>query len=327
MRPKNFLIAILLPVALAAGFFLAVRLNEPVEPKAAFVLPEPMALPEFSLIDAAGNAVTRETFRHHWNLLFFGFTHCPDICPTTLQILSAAKNQLGVDGQETLPRIVLISVDPERDTPDIVGQYVDYFGEGNLGVTGDLEELRKLTGALGIYFERQPGDDPDYNVDHSAAVLVVNPNGKFHALFGGPHIVDNYVHDLPLLFDAYGAFPQPPLAASNIIITQPVPGHRMSAGYLTMHNNTDKDIRITRVTSAQYGSVEVHESTIEDGVARMRALPELVIPAHGAVTLERGGKHLMLMRPTGDTDSASLQFFDDDALLLTVSAPLAAKPD
>ena len=327
MRPKNFLIAILLATALAAGAFLAVRLSEPAEPKAAFVLPEPSTLPEYSLLDATGNPVTRETFRYQWNLLFFGFTHCPDICPATLQILSAAKNQLAAEGHETLPRIVLVSVDPERDTPEIVGQYVDYFGDGNLGVTGDLEELKKLTGALGIYFERQPGDDPDYNVDHSAAVLVVNPNGEFHALFGGPHIVENYVHDLPLLFGAYGAFPRPPLVVDNIVITQPMPGHRMSAGYLTFRNNSDEDIRITRVASTQYSTVELHESTIEDGVARMRELAELVIPANGAVTLERGGKHLMLMRPTGDNDSASLQFFDDDELLLTVSASLATKSD
>jgi protein SCO1/2 len=94
---------------------------------------------------------------------------------------------------------VLVSVDPERDTPELIGDYVDYFGDDNLGITGSLEELMKLTSGLGIYFEKQPAEGDDYAVDHSAAVLVINPDGGFHALFSGPHLVENYVHDLPLI--------------------------------------------------------------------------------------------------------------------------------
>lgn len=323
MRLKNFAIAILLASALAGGLFLAVRLNAPAEPETALVLPVPTTLPHFTLIDQSGNTVTRDTFRNHWNLVFFGFTHCPDICPATMQVLSAAKAELVAARQEPLPRIVLVSVDPERDTPEVIGQYVDYFGDGNLGVTGDLDELRKLTAALGIYFERQPGNDDNYGVDHSAAVLVLNPAGELHGLFGGPHVVDNFVHDLPLIIDAYEGAPQPPLVASDITITPPMPGHKMSAGYLTLRNNSDADIRITRVTSAEFGSVELHESVIDDGVARMRALPELVVPARGAVMLERGGKHLMMMRPAGTTDAATLQFFAGDTLMLTVTASIS----
>jgi protein SCO1/2 len=98
-----------------------------------------------------------------------------------------------------LPRIVLVSVDPERDTPAILAEYVGYFGEDNLGLTGSLEEIRKLTDGLGIYFEKQAANGENYVVDHSAAVLVIDPDGGFHSLFSGPHVVDNYVHDLPLL--------------------------------------------------------------------------------------------------------------------------------
>ena len=79
--------------------------------------------------------------------------------------------------------------------------FVDYFGDGNLGLTGTLEEVRKLTGGLGIFFQKQSGDDDgaDYSVDHSAAVLVIDPDGGFHAVFSGRHVVDNFVHDLPIL--------------------------------------------------------------------------------------------------------------------------------
>jgi len=199
MGPKNFLVAIILAIALAAGIFAAVRLKTPAEPAAAFVLPAPTPLPEFSLIDQFGNSVTAGTFEEHWSLVFFGFTHCPDICPATLQILATARRELEAAGQAPLPRIVLVSVDPERDSPELMGNYVDYFGNGNLGVTGGLDELKKLTAGLGIYFEKQSGDADGYAVDHSAAVLLVNPDGHFHALFSAPHRTENYVHDIPLI--------------------------------------------------------------------------------------------------------------------------------
>jgi len=199
MGPKNFIVAIVLAIALATGIFAAVRFNTPAAPSSAFVLPAPTPLPEFSLIDQFGNAVTADTFKNHWSLVFFGFTHCPDICPATLQILAAARGELEAAGQVLLPRIVLVSVDPERDKPELMGKYVDYFGDDNLGVTGSLTELRKLTSGLGIYFEKQVGDANDYSVDHSAAVLLINPDGQFHALFSAPHSTENYVHDIPLI--------------------------------------------------------------------------------------------------------------------------------
>lgn len=324
MGPKNIIVAFILATALSAGVFLAVRMNQPAEPKAAFVLPAPSALPDFSLFDQKGAPVSANTFRGHWNLVFFGFTHCPDICPATLQILAAARMALADEGHEPLPRIVLVSVDPERDTPALMGRYVDYFGSGNLGVTGDLDELLKLTSALGIYFEKQPGDDENYAVDHSAAVLVINPDGAFHALFGGPHLVDNYVNDLPIIMDNFEAEPLAPLVAKNVVVTRPMPGMAMSAGYLSLTNNSDSPVRITHVTSPQFGSVELHKSTVEDGVARMRAIPELVIPPHGTATLERGGKHLMLMKPGGDSDDVSLNLYDGDQLVLSIAASYKA---
>jgi protein SCO1/2 len=203
MGPKNLIFAIILGSALAAGIFVAMETSKPAELQTAFVLPVPSALPDFSLVDQSGEAVTADTFRGQWDLVFFGFTNCPDICPTTLQTLASVKRELTENGTKTSPRIVLVSVDPERDTPDLLGKYVDYFGEGNLGVTGGLEGVRKLTAALGIYFEKAPTQDGNYGVDHSAAVLVINPDGEFSALFSAPHNVDNYVHDLPIIMGGH----------------------------------------------------------------------------------------------------------------------------
>ena len=200
MNPKRLIIFVVAIAAVVAGVWTSYRfVAPPPEPRAATVLPTPVELPEFALLDQAGRPVGRDVFAGQWDLVFFGFTHCPDICPMTLQVLANAKRQLADAGHEPLPRIVLVSVDPERDTPASLRQYVDYFGAGNLGITGDLAEIRKLTDGLGIFFNKVPRDDGDYTVDHSAVVLLVNPRGEFHALFGSPHDVNTYVHDLPIV--------------------------------------------------------------------------------------------------------------------------------
>ena len=199
MKSSKLIIAFAIGVALAAGVFVALRTQPPTEPLGAMVLPNPNPLPTFELIDQDGAPIDETVFEGQWDLVFFGFTHCPDVCPTTLQVLAAAKTALGEKGVSPLPRIVLVSVDPERDTPEILEQYVGYFGAGNLGITGSLEGIRALTKGLGIYFEKQESDDGNYLVDHSAAVLLIDPQGRFSALFSGPHVVENYVHDLPIL--------------------------------------------------------------------------------------------------------------------------------
>jgi len=172
MNPKNLILGILLGGALAAGIFVATRVTTPAEPQHAFIVPIPGALPEFSLLDQTAAPVNADTFRGQWDLVFFGFTNCPDICPTTLQTLASARAELVAAEAETLPRIVLVSVDPE---------------------------VRKLADGLGIYFEKAPNEDGNYGVDHSAAVLVIDPNGEFSALFSAPHVVANYLHDLPII--------------------------------------------------------------------------------------------------------------------------------
>ena len=116
--------------------------------------------------------------------------------------------------------------------------------------------------------------------------------------------------------------PQPPLVVSDVDITRPMPGMKMSAGYFVLTNNTDEPIRITSVTSPQFAAVEIHETRIEDGIARMREIDALIVPPRGSVTLERGGKHLMLMRPGDLGDQVSLQLMSDDAPVLTIDHSL-----
>ena len=162
----------------------------------ATVLPEPLPLPEFVLTGQDGQPFGKNRFRGKFSLVFFGFTHCPDICPATLQQLAVARSRLAEAGA-TLPEIVLISVDPERDSPEILAQYTAYFGAGVSGVSGDIDELQKLASALGIFFEKSAGDD--YDVAHSAVVLLIDTAAELRALFSAPHDIDALVNDLPLL--------------------------------------------------------------------------------------------------------------------------------
>ena len=200
MRIRNLILAFVLGAAAAAGIALSLDMlgDDPV-PTRATVLPAGNELPDFALVDHAGRSVDKSVFEGQWDLVFFGFTHCPDVCPMTLGLLRQAKDRLVSANEGNVPRIVLVSVDPERDTPDALAEYIGYFGEGNLGITGDLEEVSKLTDALGIFFAKAAIEDGDYTVDHSTVVLVIDPEGRFRALFSAPHSIDGFVHDLPLI--------------------------------------------------------------------------------------------------------------------------------
>ncbi len=117
----------------------------------------------------------------------------------------------------------------------------------------------------------------------------------------------------------------PPLVAADVIVTEPVPGHRMSAAYLSLSNNSRNAIRINRVSSPNFGAVELHESSVEDGVAKMRPVEELVIAPNSKVALQPGGLHLMLMRPNADIDEVSLNFYQDTTLLLSVDTKITRR--
>ena len=111
----------------------------------------------------------------------------------------------------------------------------------------------------------------------------------------------------------------PPLVANDVVVKPPMPGMRMTAGYLTLRNDSGEEITIDRVTSPQFERVEMHETVIEDGVSRMQALPNVVLAPGAMVEFKPGGKHLMLMRPGDDLTTVTLAFQSGDAVLLTVS--------
>ena len=166
------------------------------QPERALLFQEPRALPDFALVDQAGQAFGPARLRGRWTLLFFGFVNCPDICPTTLATLAAARRQLADLPAAEVPAVTLVSVDPGRDTPELLARYVAHFDPSFTGVTGSPQAIEVLTKALGVAVViGPPAPDGSYAVDHSAAVFLVDPDGRVAALFGTPHEAGEIARD------------------------------------------------------------------------------------------------------------------------------------
>ncbi|MEM9387380.1 MAG: SCO family protein [Pseudomonadota bacterium] len=174
-------------LAVAAGITLSRWTATPADTLAmATAYPQPRPLPAFALTDDEGTPFTGDDLLGRWRLLFFGFTHCPDVCPLTLSLLSRAVAPASPDDTPAA-QIVLVSVDPERDTPERMAAYVARFGEDVVGVTGSAQAIAEFAAAVAIAYGKVPlGDSGAYTVDHSAAVLVVDPLGRIAAVFNPP---------------------------------------------------------------------------------------------------------------------------------------------
>lgn len=154
--------------------------------------PHPKALQGFQLQQSNGKAFTLQSLKGHWSFLFFGYTHCPDVCPTTLAMLNQVDRLLEQAPGPKNRQFVFISVDPERDTLPVLKQYVSYFNPAFIGATGSLEQLPSLTRQLGILYVKVPQkNSKDYLVDHSASILLIDPQGQVVGIFSTPHQAKN----------------------------------------------------------------------------------------------------------------------------------------
>ncbi len=152
------------------------------------LFPDPKPLTAFALTDDKGRVFDLASLKGKWSFLFFGFTHCPDVCPTTLAVLARARDNIAksTSGAKDI-QVVFISVDPNRDTASKLRQYVEYFDTTFLGVTGDHAQIGNLAGQLGATYQVAitPGLE-NYPVYHSAAVFLVDPRARYHAVFTSP---------------------------------------------------------------------------------------------------------------------------------------------
>jgi len=159
-------------------------------------------LPKFVLEDHRGNEFTNESLKGHWSFIFFGYTHCPDVCPTTLAALKQVSEALDKESGVNLPKIIFISVDPKRDTKELLADYVSYFNADFMGVTGNLQELKGLTKSLGIAFGNEGDTESEnYEVFHGTRIMLIDPEANLKALFSMPHDVNKIVSDYSKIID------------------------------------------------------------------------------------------------------------------------------
>jgi len=196
---KHLLIGGIIAVfALLAGVWSALQLRERAvhdDELAATRFPVARDISAFTLVDHRSEPFTNASLQGVWSFLFFGYTHCPDVCPTTLSVLNSVAQKLGSDARDV--RFVFISVDPERDTPETLARFVSYFNGDFIGVTGEPGAIERLTKQLGVLYMRvASSDNPgSYLMDHTASVFLVDPDGRYHAVFSPPITAEKIVTD------------------------------------------------------------------------------------------------------------------------------------
>lgn len=152
----------------------------------AYLLPTPRKFSDVELIDHNAQPFTQKQLEGQWTMIFFGFTHCPDICPTTLAAASKMYKELS-DEEMTDLQVLMVSLDPKRDTPEKLAQYVPYFHKDFIGVTTDQHRLLKFATELNVAYSKVPlGENGDYTVDHSGNIILINPYGHFHGYLRPP---------------------------------------------------------------------------------------------------------------------------------------------
>ena len=192
-------------VAVAIGLWVGSRWmsagNAPAT-STAVMYPARLVIPDFQLKRADGSAFSAKDLRGHWTIAFFGFTHCPDVCPTTLAAFKSVWAKLAAAGKTSQVQFAFVSVDPERDTPEQLSAYVSFFSKDFIAATGSNEQLTHLTRALGLVYARVDDDAGGYTMDHSASAVIIDPQGRRAGLFRPPFVVDPIFADIMTLTEA-----------------------------------------------------------------------------------------------------------------------------
>lgn len=214
-KVKNLILPISVgTISLIAGLWLSQQMlinnNDTKTPKNldTTVLPNARPLVGFNLVDQNNQPFTPNQLKGQWSFLFFGFTNCPDVCPTTLKVMQKIWKTLPTKtGDKGHPKLFFVSVDPDRDKPETLKSYVQYFNPEFNAVTGKLDEIDKLTGQIGIlygYDEKEDGNDEEYIVNHSAQLILVDPKGRMRGVISPPHIAKTIAANFQTIRTFYG---------------------------------------------------------------------------------------------------------------------------
>ena len=276
------------------------------------LFPDSKPLTAFALTDDRNRVFDLASLKGKWSFLFFGFTHCPDVCPTTLAVLARARDNIAKNsaGAEDI-QFVFISVDPNRDTASKLRQYVDYFDTSFLGVTGDNAQIANLAGQLGAAYQVAitPGME-NYPVYHTTAVFLLDPRARYHAVFTPPHDAEAISKRFKVVRE---------LEAGNAVsvrdawIRETPSGMTMMAGYMELRNNTARPQVLVAASSSGFEGVMIHRTIAKDGMAGMVHASQIELKPNASLTFAPGGYHLMLMNPkrilrAGDPVVINLEF-------------------
>ncbi|MDH5766476.1 MAG: SCO family protein [Gammaproteobacteria bacterium] len=164
---------------------------------AATILYQPAPITSFRLSNQKGSEFNQDSFLNHWSLLTFGYTNCPDICPTTLQTLNHVDKLLKESNYPIQPQVVFISLDPERDNVEKLAEYIPWFNEDFIGLTGSIEQVEVLTKMLGIINKKRDTEprSNNYQIDHTVAIMMIDSKAQLRALSSAPHNAQTIAED------------------------------------------------------------------------------------------------------------------------------------
>ena len=158
------------------------------------ILARPMEIDRFELIDQKNEVFNNKSLEGGWTVLFFGYTNCPDVCPTTIYKLAEIKNELKEDLSSTSFNTVLVTLDPERDSADRLKEYIGYFDESMLGVTGTYENIQSFTSSLSVFYQRINKEE-GYDFNHTASIFVFNKDGSLFATMSPANTIGELTQD------------------------------------------------------------------------------------------------------------------------------------
>lgn len=183
----------------ALYFFYSNATKHAATPYHGTILKTPRNVSDFSLLNQQKQPFTQQNLKGQWTVMFFGFTSCPDICPTTMTNLAKWYQILEQKGARNLPQVILVSVDPERDTPDHMKKYIHAFNPKFMGVTGKISTIDRLTKEVGVAYmkmaKKESTDPMDYGIEHSGTLMLFNPEGKLQGFFTTPHDLEKIAQD------------------------------------------------------------------------------------------------------------------------------------
>ncbi len=349
--PSNksyFLFILVAIVAIGSGLLVQSSKAPPAklpEFKKTILLPNPKPLVDIEFTDHRGKEFGLAQFKGKWSVLFFGFTNCPDVCPTTMHTLKQVKAELQQADVWHNYQVIMVSVDPERDTTERLARYVPFFDPEFIGVSAPLKATESFAKNVGIlFFKSDETENGGYDVDHGAAIILVNPEGQYAGVITAPHVESTISSDLIALSEYAGVKKTPnntsasktsssSLASQNKTssveqestlpklsfkqawIRPAPPGSSSMAAYFELRNNSDRDIIIEQSDSEAFEVSMIHNTVVEDGIASMQHMDSLLVPANGVVTLKPFGVHMMLIQPKRELalgDQAEIILIDQD---------------